>query len=154
MDRETDEELMLKYQQGDEHAFHELYTRYEKRIYGYLSKRLEQKAWIDDVFQMVFVKLHKSRHQYDPAHLFAQWIFVMTKTVLLDFWKTTGLKTKRYFSHSLEDLTPENTPSVDPVLETGNVLPEQAMSHLSLDQRLAVQYKFMDELSYNEIAKN
>jgi len=153
MGSETDEELMLKYQEGDEQAFEELYRRYERRIYGYISKRLEQKAWVDDVFQMVFIKLHRSRHQYDKAYLFSQWIFVMTKTVLLDFWKTIGVKTKRYFASSLEELTPEQTPSVNPVLEIDAGLPEPILSGLSSDQRLAVQYKFMDELSYNDIAK-
>lgn len=153
MGTETDEELMLKYQEGDEHAFGELYRRYERRIYGYLSKRLDQKSWVDDVFQTVFIKLHKSRHQYDSSYLFSQWIFVMTKTILLDFWKTTGVKTSRYFSSSLEDLSPEQIPTTSPVLETENTLPEHALAMLSSDQRMAVEHKFIDELSYNEIAK-
>lgn len=147
----TDEELMFKYQQGDERAFTELYQRYSGRIYAYLKKRLNEKNWTDDVFQMVFVKLHKTRNQYDPSYRFDQWIFVMTKTVLLDFWKTTGVKTQRYFSESLDKLG-ELEQSVSAISKESG-LPEPALAVLSSDQRAAVELKFIDEMSYKEIAE-
>lgn len=144
----SDEILMGLYQNGDERALEELYKRYSGRIYGYIQKRLAQDNWVDDVFQLVFTKLHQTRHQYNPDFLFSQWIFVMTKTVLLDFWKTTDRKTKRFFSTPLN----ESTASLMPTAEALSLLPDLATTGLSTEQRAVIELKFMDELSYQEIA--
>ncbi len=149
----TDEELMGLYQNGNEAAFEELYSRYRSRIYGYIKLRLSEKDWVDDVFQLVFTKLHRTRHQFDLNFRFDQWVFVMTKTVLLDFWKTTGVKNKRYFSESLESAPVDQLSTIDPIPTNPTLLPEAVMASLSQDQRSVVEFKFIDEMSYDEIAK-
>lgn len=146
---------MIRYQQGEERAFNLLYDRYNGRIYGYLKRRL-QSVWADDVFQQVFIKLHRTRHQYNPQYQFSHWIFVLTKTVLLDFWKTTGVQTQRYFSQNFETTTNadanENvTAPIEP--PRGRALPEQMLAGISGNQRAAVELRFVDELSYREIAE-
>ncbi|MBK8204951.1 MAG: RNA polymerase sigma factor [Bdellovibrionales bacterium] len=150
--QKTDDELMLLYQEGDERALEELYRRYSGRIYAYLRKRLSDKDWVDDVFQQVFTKLHQTRHQNNPAYRFDQWIFVMTKTVLLDFWKTTDVKTKRYFSQSIDSVASVNMPVSQPMVESPELIPEPVLAGLSPDQRSAIELKFIDELSYQEMA--
>lgn len=153
MQEATDEELMIAYQAGDERAFELLYSRYSERLYSYLKRRLENKDWVDDVFQMVFTKLHRTRHQYDPVHRFDQWVFVMTKTVLLDFWKTTDLKTKRYFATSIDQVPESSLPTVQPAFEVASSLSLSSLTALSPEQKSAVELKFIDDLSYREIAK-
>lgn len=149
----SDEELMLLYQEGDELAFEQLYNRYSGRIYSYLSKRMREKNWVDDVFQMIFIKFHKTRHQYQPAYRFDQWIFIMTKTVLLDFWKTTDLKTKRYFSEPLDHhLVSEISNARPHVIQSTEFFSGPLMAEISDAQKTALKLKFFDELSYQEIA--
>lgn len=144
---------MLLYQRGSEHALEELYRRYSGRIYAYLKKRLSDRHWTDDVFQQVFTKLHQTRHQFDPKYRFDQWVFVMTKTVLLDFWKTTDAKTKRYFAQSIEDVNPASLPAHQPAPESAvGIISEPLLAALSPDQRSAIELKFIDELSYFEMA--
>lgn len=152
LSRKTDEELMLLYQRGSEPALEELYRRYSGRLYAYLKKRLSDRDWADDVFQQVFTKLHQTRHQYDPKYRFDQWVFVMTKTVLLDFWKTTDAKTKRYFAQSIEEVNPANLPVCQPAHEETGMISEPLLAALSPDQRSAIELKFIDELSYFEMA--
>jgi len=135
---------MLRYQSGDEGAFAELYRRYNQRVYAYLSRRLNERDWRDDVFQMVFTKLHRTRHQYDPTYRFDQWIFVMTKTVLLDFWKTTGQTTQRYYSAHGE------VPETQSQISESNS--EISLEGLTSDQKTALKLRFFDDLSYGEIA--
>lgn len=148
----TDEDLMLLYQKGDERALEELYRRYCGRIYSYLKKRLSDRNWVDDVFQQIFIKLHQTRHHYNPVYRFDQWIFVMTKTVLLDFWKTTDVKTRRYFSLPLESVPSVDMPISQPLIEESSLISEALMASLSPDQRSAIELKFIDELSYQEMA--
>lgn len=152
LSEKTDDKLMLLYQEGDEKALEELYRRYSGRVYAYLKKRLADKDWADDVFQQIFTKLHQTRHQYNPAYRFDQWIFVMTKTVLLDFWKTTDVKTKRYFSESIDNVSVSQLPVTHPMVERSALISEPALAALSPDQRAAIELKFVDELSYHEIA--
>jgi RNA polymerase sigma-70 factor (ECF subfamily) len=151
--RKTDEELMLLYQQGDVPAFEVLYQRHSGKIFNYLKKRLGDEVWTDDVFQLVFAKLHQTRSQYNPSYRFDQWVFVMTKTVLLDFWKTTGAKTKRYFSESLDHLSSAQQPIAESNYIEAPSLSEALTAGLSFEQQSAVELKFIDELSYQEISK-
>lgn len=80
----SDEELMKLYQQDDVLAFEELYRRYKKRIYTYVNSKVFDKNLVDEVFQSIFLKLHKSRHLYRDEFLFAQWIYTVSKNIIID----------------------------------------------------------------------
>ena len=60
----TDEELMASYQEGSEEAFKELYSRHSGKVLGYLRSRTSSEQDAVDLFQEVFVKIHKSKHLY------------------------------------------------------------------------------------------
>jgi len=60
-DEKSDEELMKAYQLGNAEAFELLYGRYSPRVYGYLCKKISNRVAADDVFQTIFLKLHKFR---------------------------------------------------------------------------------------------
>src|SRR6185295_1339485 len=86
----TDEELMRAYQGGDAQAFAELYRRHSGRVYAYLTRRLQKAEVANEVFQATFLKVHHSRHRFDFKFPFAQWLYVITKTVLLDHVRKEG----------------------------------------------------------------
>lgn len=84
MINKTDEELMVAYLEGSKEAFHVLYSRYSPRVYGFVRKRIRDANFADDVYQNVFVKLHKSRGLYKSKHQFATWLFVICRSVVND----------------------------------------------------------------------
>src|SRR6266481_6073957 len=92
LDELSDEELMALYQQGEEVAFNRLYLRYSDRVYGFLRKRLRDPQAANDVFQASFLKLHRSRDQFNPSFMFAPWLFAVVRTVLLDWHKDSRNK--------------------------------------------------------------
>ncbi len=147
----SDQELMILYQSGEERAFEELYKRYSGRIYAYLQRRIHERIWVDDLFQMVFIKLHRSRHHYSPDYRFDQWIFVMTKRVLLDFWKTVGVKNQRFFSQSFEEHLMADGQVVEK--DEGALDRNELLKGLSLAQREAIELRYFDDLAYEEIAQ-
>jgi RNA polymerase sigma factor (sigma-70 family) len=152
---QSDELLMKAYQAGDLKAFDTLYRRHSGKVYGFLRKRLSRREEVDEVFQQVFTKLHASRSQYDPSYPFTQWMFVMTKTVLLDHWR----KSKR-----TEDQPMESDPALSASFKNAaaseayagaaalNDSQLSAFSGLSQEQRRAVELRVIDEASYEEIA--
>ena len=70
-----DNNLMELYQNGDEKAFDVLYSRSKKRVYSYLKKRLHDKDLVEDVYQNIFIKLHKSRHLYKSEYPYRNWLY-------------------------------------------------------------------------------
>lgn len=80
----SDEELMRRYMLGEVEAFNELYRRHSPRIYGYLKKKLAMQAAADDVFQEVFLRLHRFRGRYDPTIPFLPWLFTVARNAIID----------------------------------------------------------------------
>ncbi len=77
---------MELYQEGNEQAFEIIYSRSKNKVYSYLKKRLNSSNndLIDDIFQNVFIKLHKSRHLYKSELPFNNWLYSICRTVLID----------------------------------------------------------------------
>jgi RNA polymerase sigma-70 factor (ECF subfamily) len=84
MKGETDERLMERYADGDADAFAELFGRYERRAYRFFvgRTRSEERAW--DLFQDLFLRLHRFRGTYRAGGPFAPWFFQIARRVLLD----------------------------------------------------------------------
>ena len=85
LNQKTDEELMLAYRLGDEIAFSDLYNRYAQKVLAFLRLKLREESAAQDVFQSTFLKLHKSKHLYNPSLPFSPWIFTICRNELVDF---------------------------------------------------------------------
>ena len=55
--------------------------------YAYLSQRLGSRTETDEVFQEVFLKVHRARNQYDFKYSVLQWLYVISRTTLLDYYR-------------------------------------------------------------------
>jgi RNA polymerase sigma factor (sigma-70 family) len=141
LEEKSDEELMLAYQFGDENAFRELYARHSGRVLGFLRSKIRDESKARDVFQATFLKLHKSRSLYNSDFPFTPWLFTICRSELLDSWK----KERR----SIEDLASE-------IPERVKIEPETAMAdlgQLNVNQRHAIEMRFRNDSSFEEIAK-
>ncbi len=76
---------MILYQNGDNQAFEILYSRYKGRVYSYLVKRLQEYDQLEDIFQGIFIKFHKSRKLYKSEHAVSKWIFTICRSELTDY---------------------------------------------------------------------
>jgi RNA polymerase sigma-70 factor (ECF subfamily) len=75
---------MLAYIDGDMEAFEALYGRHRGRIFGFLLARLKDRSEAEDVFQAVFAKLHRKRHQYRQEIPLLPWLFTLARNTLID----------------------------------------------------------------------
>jgi RNA polymerase sigma-70 factor (ECF subfamily) len=77
-------ELMARYCEGDASAFRELYALVAPRLLGYLLKMARERAVAEDLLQLTFLKLHRSRGAYvrdaDPL----PWIYSIAHRTFLD----------------------------------------------------------------------
>lgn len=141
----SDEELMIDFMNGSEEAFREIYDLYSRRVYSYLSKRLNQKALVEDAFQEVFLKLAKSRHSFDNACKFAPWLFSIVSHVVIDVFRRERKHQKVVESMNLN-------PSVETPEEQGSIDIEKLVSSLSSRDREIITLRYVNDFSFDMIA--
>lgn len=145
----TDEELMLMYQSGTENAFQVLYARHSSKIYGFLKKRLAPGEKVTDVYQEVFLKIHRSKHLYNKSLPALPWIFTITKSVFLDAVKKD--KNFKYTdNYDLDKIKAESN-------ETRNLSDDTALiaiENLPDTQKIAVQMRYVEDKTFDEIAES
>jgi RNA polymerase sigma-70 factor (ECF subfamily) len=139
----SDKELMLKYQDGDHMAFEVLYSRHQGKIYSYLNKRLHEKEHCDDIFQRVLMKLHKSKHIYSANYEVLPWIYTITKSELLDFFKKKKINFIQF----------EETLHTDEVNEIDNEFDLSKESGLSSKEMEAIKLRYYGENDFKEISE-
>jgi RNA polymerase sigma-70 factor (ECF subfamily) len=139
----SDEELMVMYQTGSEEAFQTLYRRHSEKIYGFLRSRIWNDERAAELFQEVFLKMHKSKHLYNQSLPALPWIFSVTKSVLVDGLRADK-KAKRDAEHTSETTANDEQ---QPVAEVTSLL-----SRLPESQRKAVELRYVDEKTFEEIA--
>jgi len=80
----TDSQLMERYALGDGRAFDELFRRYEGRVYAYFLRRTRSPDSARDLYQDLFVRIHRFRARFDPSQAFESWFFTIARHVYID----------------------------------------------------------------------
>src|SRR5262245_34076953 len=78
---------MAAYQAGNEAAFSELFKRYSGSVYGFLVRRLGDRALAEDLYQEAFLRLHHGRATYDSRRPFRAWLFGIVHNLLTDSFR-------------------------------------------------------------------
>jgi len=144
----SDGQLMDLYAHGSQSAFEELFRRYEGRVYGYFLRRVGCEARAQDLYQDLFLRLHRFRHTYDAARPFEPWFFHIARRVLVDDWR----RRNRQAEVSLEEARLES-PAADPERSAAAVHESaRQLERLSPEEaRILVDAKVRG-LEYSEIA--
>jgi len=79
-----DELLMARYARGDADAFDDLFRRYEPRAYAFFLRRTGSRERSQDLFQQLFLRIHRARDRYDPSRPFSPWFFQIANRLLVD----------------------------------------------------------------------
>lgn len=143
IDSLTDEELMTIYQDGDEKAFNIIYRRHSGKVNGFLMNSLKNRMLADEVFQATFLKLHKSRHKYNPSLPFLAWLFTICKSVMIDTIRKKASVKEDYNLMALEQ-------AEAPEVEQEKEIPD--LSYLPEPQRKALELRYTKDFSFDEIA--
>lgn len=139
---------MLAYSAGDLEAFETLYKRHKGRVLGYLLARLRDHSEAEDVFQAVFAKLHRGRHQYREEIPFLPWLFTIARNALIDHVRrqqayAKHISTSEEAVHACAAPVADNSPLHASVVELASLNP---------GQRRALELRFEQGLTFGEIA--
>jgi len=155
----TDEELIARFQRGDEKAYIELVNRYRKRMMTFVFRFVGDMDQAEDLVQDTFVKVYTHRHYYKEIAKFSTWIY----TIAGNLARTELRKRKRRKVTSLSQMGNDDKdydlPAVQP--DSGDVVQgefieqkiQEAIDELPLHFKTVIILRDIQELSYEEISK-
>ena len=157
--RYTDEELIARFQEGDEQAYIELVNRYRNKLITFVYRFVNEFEQAEDIVQDALLKLYTHKHYYRNIAKFSTWIY----TIAGNLAKTELRKKKQRKVTSISQIGPEDRdyeiPSVAP--DTDETAQSEyiektiqaAIQKLPLHFRTVTILRDIQELSYEEISK-
>ena len=88
----SDEQLMERYAKGDGRAFEELFARYQGRAFRFFVGRTRSEQQASDLYQELFLRVHRARESYDPSRPFAPWFFQIARRLWIDEMRRASLR--------------------------------------------------------------
>jgi RNA polymerase sigma-70 factor (ECF subfamily) len=81
----TDEELLLEYRvTGRPAVFETLVKRYERELYNYLRRFLNNQVLAEDAFQATFMQVHLKCNLYDDSRKVRPWLYTVATNQAID----------------------------------------------------------------------
>ena len=81
----TDEELLLEYRMtARSEVFETLVKRFERELYNYLRRFLNNQVLAEDAFQATFMQVHLKCHLYDATRKVRPWLYTVATNQAID----------------------------------------------------------------------
>ena len=84
VDLDRDRALVVRYQQGDEGAFDELYRRYYPRLHLYCQRRVGDRHVAEELAQEAFVRALRAMPRFAGERRFYPWMTVIAQRLCID----------------------------------------------------------------------
>ena len=135
---------------GDGDAFTVLVRRHQASMFRFAVRMCGDRDDADDVVQSAFVRAYRNLAQCREMDRFAAWL----RQIVMNECRTmlaTRSRRSRWFVADDAVLAATPAPTVDEAPELGRI--ERALGTLTPDLREAFLLKYLEELSYEEMAE-
>jgi RNA polymerase sigma-70 factor (ECF subfamily) len=105
-DVRNDGTLLVRHLDGDASAFPELVARYRTSVYGYLVRMGVAREVRDDLFQDVFLRVHRAAARYQPTRPFQPWLFTIVANAVRNHLRGDRLRRLRFVANTPEQADP------------------------------------------------
>lgn len=82
-----DEDLMLRYRNGDARAFEVLYARHRGGLFRYILRQVGFRSAADEVFQEVWMRVVSARARYRVEARFATYLYTIAHNCVMDHFR-------------------------------------------------------------------
>lgn len=151
-DRRPEAEIIEACKRGDRDAFHDLFLVHKDRVYSIALHYSGNEAAARDITQQVFLKLFTSICQFRREAEFTTWLYRIVANACIDDQR----KQRRFvpFSSEIEVRTMSGRCLQEHAYHRRQMADSvrQAISELSPKLRLPILLKYVEGLSYEEIA--
>ncbi|WP_137936240.1 RNA polymerase sigma factor RpoE [Chitinivorax sp. B] len=160
-DREVDQQLVERAQQGDKRAFELLVSKYQRKLARLLSRFIRDPGEVEDVAQEAFIKAYRALPTFRGESAFYTWLYRIGINTAKNYLVSMGRRApvnaevmdEEDEGPTLSDRIPDmNTPETElmnrQIVDTVN----QAVEALPDELRTAITLREMEGLSYEDIA--
>ena len=155
----TDQQLIIRYLDGEERSFEVLLSRHRQKIYTSIYLFVKDASLAEDIFQEVFIKIIDTlrKGKYNHEGKFLQWAMRISYNMCVDYFRRSKRRPK---------VSPTETFDIFDVLQVSDENAEQriirSQTHdkvrrlidmLPPEQREVVILRHYADMSFKEIAK-
>ena len=97
----TDEELIARFQDGDNYAFDQIVRRYKDQLLNFVYRFICDLTEAEDIVQETFFRVYRHKHYYKEVAKFSTWIY----TIASNLAKTEIRRRRRRKFFSINDET-------------------------------------------------
>lgn len=150
---QTDDELLILLQKGNERVFTVIYERYHKLLYVLAYKYLKDNDIAKDAVQQIFLKLWESRSLFSIHINLRNYLYTMLKNHLLNEIRNNYTALEKNYELAQETIEYEN--EILSKLEEKEMTEQlyRAIDGLPEQKKAVCLYKLKDSLSNQEIAE-
>lgn len=149
--QQTDAELAAAWaQEGDAGAFHALYQRHARAVYGFAFGMVGNGHAADDVVQDTFLRAAKRMHSYNGRASLRTWLIAIARNAAFDY----GRRAKRRKRDKDREAPPraEAVPGERIEAEERRLAVRDAVDSLPEKQRLAITLCALQEMPLADAA--
>lgn len=159
--RELDQALVTRAQQGDKKAFGLLVEKYHRKLGRLLGRMIRDQAEVEDVVQESFIKAYRALHNFRGDSAFYTWLYRIGINTAKNYLVSMGRRPQVMQEVEIEDVenfddgfdmrttdTPETAMMTKQIAEMVN----DTVANLPEELRTAITLREIEGLSYEEIA--
>lgn len=160
-DRDIDQQLVERVQQGDQRAFGLLVDKYQRKLGRLLGRMIRDQAEVEDVVQESFIKAYRALPNFRGDSAFYTWLYRIGINTAKNHLVAMGRRPHVSNDIEIEDAenfedgdelrtvdTPESELMTKQIAQTVNA----AMEALPEELKSAISLREIEGLSYEEIA--
>jgi RNA polymerase sigma-70 factor (ECF subfamily) len=161
-EREIDQILVERAQQGDKRAFEMLVEKYHRRLLRLLSRLVRNPEEVEDVAQETFIKAYRALPKFRGDAAFYTWLYRIGVNTAKNFLvrRSRALPTVSERLHADEDdsgrerfvVEDINTPESELLSKQVAYAVNEAIEALPQELRTAITLRELEGLRYEEIA--
>lgn len=161
-DRDVDQALVERAQQGEKKAFELLVVKYQRRLTRLLSRFVRDEHEVHDVAQETFIKAYRALPGFRGESAFYTWLYRIGINTAKNFlvnsnrrpFMVNDIVNDEGESMDLAEQIPDNhTPETELMNKQILATVEKAVAKLPEDLRRVITLREMEGLSYEEIAQ-
>ncbi len=157
---DDDEALIAAALNGSAHAWEKLVKRFESRVYNLGLRLTGNPTDAIDLMQEVFLGVYRNLHRFRGDAKFSSWLFRIAHNKAVDMNRRKRLMTSQPCTSNEEDVDIFDSFAGEARDEPENKLNEAELNKritklltiLPLDQRMVVELKVFQSLTFDEIA--
>ena len=163
--RDPDVRMMFRVRDDVPGAFEEMVEKYQGRVVGILYHIVGDKEDAEDLAQDAFLRVYRSRKNYQPTAKFSTWLFTIVNNLALNAIRDRKRKPRSALP-AVDSGPMSGRPLEQMLASPSGAMPSRifakgemaevvrhAVSQLSEEQRLAVMLNKFEDMNYKQIAE-